>query len=417
VLVNQEIVSQIQQYWIADQQHAFRGREQRPIPTLEMLSTTIDALFRASLHVEEGKPVKTSIAFVNPADFGGIELPKRRESPLAIRFSPPLPLSTACIGKIGSLANGTTAVLLADPDSLTTPIWGIALASRTSSLLTETAAGTNETRHFLPDCLTITVRGVGALEIARGGSNVARLENGAVRPSQPSPIDVDGLRLPLLHMAGIQIPTQSSSSANEDVWKWHLLRDSIQHLLSEISENGGGASVIFVPAGQVTSASALIETPWAFSGSFELEELSRAAHSFRECSSAKAFSIEGQMAHLFSLRTKQVLRERIETLARLAGIDGGLLLTPALNPIAFGAKLKAEPWKGAMVTGAAAFGTPEQLDFQKLGTRHGSARDFVGACPGAVAFVASTDGPVRALTRTRHDLICYWADCRNSMQT
>jgi hypothetical protein len=416
VLVNQELVSQIQQYWIADQQHAFRGRDQRPIPALEMLSTTIDALFRASLHVEEGKPVTTSIAFVTPADFGAIELPKRRESPLAIRFGPPLSLSTTCIGKIGLLANGKTAILLADPDSPTTPIWGMALASGASSLLTETAAGTNETRHFLPDCLTITVRGVGTLEIARGGSNIARLENGAVRPSQPSPIDVDGLRLPLLHMIGIQSPTQGAFGANGDVWKWHLVRDSIQHLLSEISENGGGASVIFVPAHQVMRASTLIATPWAFSGSFELEELSRAAHNFRERASARPFSIESQMAHLFSLRTKQVLRERIETLARLAGIDGGLLLTPSLDPIAFGAKLRAEPWQGAMVAGATAFGTLEQLDFQKLGTRHGSARDFVGACPGTVAFVASTDGPVRALTRTGDDVICYWADCRTSMR-
>lgn len=416
MLINQELVSQIRQHWITDQQHPFRGRDQRAIPTLEMLSTAVDALFRASMHVEEGEQVTTSVGFVTPVDFDGIEVSKRRESPLLIRFEPHLDLSTACVGKIGVIADGSTAILLADSAKPTAPIWGMALASRSSSFLTETAAGTTETRHFLPDCLTITVRGVGALEISRGGSNIARLENGTVRASQPSPIDVDGLRMPLLKLAGIQTPTEGGFGASGDVWRWHLLRDSLQYLLSKISENGGGATVILVPTPQAESTSTLTAAPWGFSGSFELQELMRAETRFRESAWAKPFSIDSQMAHLFSLRTKQVLGERIETLARLARVDGALLVTPWLDPIAFGAKLRAAPWKGEMTAGTAAFGAPELLDFKRLGTRHGSARDFIGACSCAVAFVASADGPVRALTRTAHNEICYWADCRNSMR-
>lgn len=57
----------------------------------------------------------------------------------------------------------------------------------------------------------------------------------------------------------------------------------------------------------------------------------------------------------------------------------------------------------------------QQLDFSRLGTRHNSALNFVGSIEGAVAFVASSDGPIRALVKSTEEKVWYWPDCRVSM--
>jgi hypothetical protein len=404
------LISQIRQHWQRQ-----RNGTQVALPSPEKLREIVDALFNASLQIEEGKFVTTSVAFVSPESFEQLEMPKRRSTRLAVRFDRPLDLSPSTFRKIGPSADGKTAVLLADPDASPVVVWGLALVTRSSTLLTDTSAGTDETRHFLPDCLTIAIRGVGALEVSRAGTIVARLETGAVTGSRASPIDVEGLRLPLLQLAGIPAP-ENGSYADDDVWRWGLLRESIVYLLSAISENTGGATVILVPEQRQTGIAPIVECPWGFTGSFELKSLAQAAQTFRKRATDGAFQVEGAHAQLFLLKTHHVLRERLDTLARLACIDGAMLLTPALDPIAFGAKLKAEPWTGQVVAGSVHHAELDALDFSKLGTRHGSARNFVGACPGSVAFVASIDGPIRALTRSHDNSIRYWSDCRTAVQ-
>ena len=55
------------------------------------------------------------------------------------------------------------------------------------------------------------------------------------------------------------------------------------------------------------------------------------------------------------------------------------------------------------------------FDFSRLGTRHTSAVAYVAAVPGAVAFVASANGPIRGLARKGFGPVQCWPDCRLSM--
>ena len=97
-------------------------------------------------------------------------------------------------------------------------------------------------------------------------------------------------------------------------------------------------------------------------------------------------------------------------------MDGALLITPEFEVVAFGAKLKSEKWKGKIESGPIPMHFHKNyLDFSRLGTRHNSAVNFVGAVTGAIAFVASSDGPIRAITKGDDDKVLYWPDCRISM--
>ena len=106
----------------------------------------------------------------------------------------------------------------------------------------------------------------------------------------------------------------------------------------------------------------------------------------------------------------------MSNLADLAKMDGALILTPKFDIVGFGVKLKAPKWEGAIQCGPVPYSITEQtLDFSRLGTRHNSALNFVGSVDGAIAFVASSDGPIRALTKDDEGKVVYWPDCRISM--
>lgn len=410
MLLNEKLIRQLEGYWIADQEHPHRGRERRPIPSLDAISSFVDTLFEASLRAEEGTPVKTTVVLVSPADFDSLEVPKRRNSTLTIRFNSPLEFSAAVIGKIGAIADPATALLLADASEPQTPIWGLALASAPSSLLTQVSVATDETRHFLPDCFTATIRGIGSIAITRAGSNVVWLEQGGCRPAQPSALHGAGLAPALWRLIGIAQPTNGGFCSAEDSQVWGLFVAAMESLLNAVGRHGGGGTIIILPENATTAASQWFVSPWSFHGDFEFSRLSSAALKFQ-----RQVSAQSMVSQLFAFRSYQVMRERANAVARMSRVDGAVLLRPSLDPIAFGAKLKAEPWKGLMTAGAVRFDAPQELDFAKLGTRHNSARDFVGACPGAVAFVASTDGPIRAMVKTDDHQVSYWADCRDSM--
>jgi DNA integrity scanning protein DisA with diadenylate cyclase activity len=123
-----------------------------------------------------------------------------------------------------------------------------------------------------------------------------------------------------------------------------------------------------------------------------------------------------KMTTLLTLKADEALRQRLNALSRFALLDGAVLLTSEFELVGFGAKLRAEPFKENVIEGADGFGGGGQpFDFSRLGTRHNSALAFVAAVAGTVAFVASTDGPIRGIGRQMDGRIHCWPDCRLSM--
>jgi hypothetical protein len=93
----------------------------------------------------------------------------------------------------------------------------------------------------------------------------------------------------------------------------------------------------------------------------------------------------------------------------IASIDGALTTTPTFAPLGFGATLRGDQWRGtcSMYPTPGAGGGGKGFPIIRYGTRHRSAMNFAGACPGSIAFVISQDGPIRAFARAndRHLLL------------
>ncbi len=111
----------------------------------------------------------------------------------------------------------------------------------------------------------------------------------------------------------------------------------------------------------------------------------------------------------------QKYEDRLSALAQLACIDGALILSSTLEVISFGATLMATKWTGEVKVGQDGLGGGGEIfNNLRLGTRHNSAIDYIGACPGTIGFVVSEDGPIRGLVRGAGQTVLCWPDCRVS---
>lgn len=113
---------------------------------------------------------------------------------------------------------------------------------------------------------------------------------------------------------------------------------------------------------------------------------------------------------------KRVCREKLDVLAQLSCVDGALVLSGSLEVVSFGATLKSPKWEGDVLVGPDGFGGGGRpFDASKLGTRHNSAINSVGASPGAICFVLSQGGPIRGLAKRDAGTVLCWPDCSTSM--
>lgn len=101
----------------------------------------------------------------------------------------------------------------------------------------------------------------------------------------------------------------------------------------------------------------------------------------------------GREAEMRGAREKE--GRLIDRVGAMASIDGAVLLTAALDVVAFGCKLPGMNRKRPQVFTAPPKGIaqPEEFDLTKRGTRHAAAAVFAGERPGRLAFTVSADGP------------------------
>lgn len=325
-----------------------------------------------------------------------------RESRLTLEFDEPIAFEANNLAKLSGIVNGKTGTLLACRMESSAYIWGVCYFMRRTGSIGEIPAMVMKVRHFSPDYPTVTVTGVGSMQITRGGTVIGRVEGGEFMRAQATVLTSCMLGQYLNRLIGEDADTAAA------------FKDCVEFIIEVLSERraGAGAAVIFVPPSLKERALADADTAWKVHGSLEINQLQRARLNWQK-EEQKSKSNESS---LLRLKVDQALRHRLRNLVDLAGIDGALLLTPSFEVIGFGMKLKSPKWEqGAQHGPVIQPVEKQQLDFSRLATRHNSALNFVGSIEGAVAFVASSDGPIRALVKSTEEKIWYWPDCRVSM--
>ena len=103
------------------------------------------------------------------------------------------------------------------------------------------------------------------------------------------------------------------------------------------------------------------------------------------------------------------LRAEIRGIARLSRADGALILDSHFTPLRLASRLRAPTWSGDVIIGQGLYSEGLSFNRQAYGTRHNSAIDFVGAAPPSIAFVISSDGPIRVFAK-QADVLTAWPD-------
>jgi hypothetical protein len=412
VVINQDLVAQVRHAWIADQQHPQRERRARPLPDSERLGILLDTVFRASMLAGNGTPVRASVAWLSPSDFQDHEMKHARHSELMLRFERARPLEPALIAELGRTTESGSSSLLVDWSGGAPVVWGILYYQRGARTLDELPGAIEEGVHGAPDCPILSIEGVGSILVARGDAVVGRVTRGEFARAVPTPFYAHAMGLILHELFGLRMTLKANRYVDDgDNTYGNGLLECLKYLLGRLDREGGGALVVFVPQSSMQDALQHADLAWAATGSLELRRLlsARIRHE-------KAVKESQWLSPSCVTKAQALMRSRLDALARLASLDGAVLLTPDFELVGFGARLRAPEWGGTIMEGPDGLGGGGRpFDASRLDARHTAAAAYIGAVPGAVAFAASADGPIRALARKGFGPIQCWPDCRPSM--
>lgn len=396
-MFEKEIFQQIKAHWESEQIRCNKPAIESP--SLQDLQILIETAFLGSLKREEGKTVEFSLAFIteiqSQSPQGGVCYPIE-----TIKFSSPEPLTLERISKLAPAFDKNTtalAVELSEKDGTPTyQIWGaIYFGPRQEpNSYAFIFDGLHVTR---PDCFIITTISLGSLLLARQDQVLGYFESGKFSPSIPSPFD-NGALLEYFE----ELFSGKSTTRNG---LFYVELPCIRKVLFKVSEKGSGGIIIFIPSGREKEISDLYVDRNKFTANLGINFL---------LEQSGQYSLTPH-----SLEIKRVIGERLEALAHLAFIDGALIVSTNWEIIGVGTKLTANKWDKHVITGPNSYGYPgggKVFDYSAYGTRHNSTINFIGACPEAVGFVISEDGPIRAFVKRDENTILCWEDVRLSMQ-
>jgi hypothetical protein len=404
-MLESQLIEDVLDAWVLDQNHPRRDREKKPIPDPGDIKQILDQAFLASMKREEDRPIAFCLAYLNKEDAKQTQLTSYRQ--IIITFGKELPFTVDGISKIASAFDPKISCLAVgkNREEGKFSIWGGMFFGPSTDFFNNIPAAIMGHIFFRPDVFMVTVSAAGSFVISRGDSQIGMFSSGEFVRATPTPFFHAGL--------GVYLEKIMEQLHGYKTFKVHFYRDyiaSLRYLLLQSVERGHGSTVVLLPP-TANDVSLPLVPKYSFNEKLTIENL------IYETTNQSINHTEHSL--IWSVAYKKKLSERLDFLSQLSVVDGALVLYPNLEVLTFGSTLNAGSfWKGTVTFGPDGFGGGgEVFDLSKHGTRHNSAIQFVAACPGAIAFVISQDGPIRAFTMKDGDsktILC-WPDCRTSM--
>lgn len=391
------LFEQIEDIWRSAQGDTSSLEEKIP-PELEAIRAVVETSFFGSLRKEEGRPVEFTLVLMSEEDLVSTKFWQEVGANQALmKFQQPLPLNVDSIKKIaGAFDKNTTAIAvesLQSESGAQYQIWGALFHGPSTNLLNEVNTGST----LQPDFLMVTTASTGSLAISRGGRILGHFESGEFSRAIPSPFTSTAM--------GKYVTALVDRKRSGDPLYVRTYLKVLELVLAEASRRGHGGTIIVIPSADVGSLEGHFDRTYSFPGDLGISRLLDHTLTLSK-SDPSSYDM-----------TKRLLMRRLEVLAQLANIDGALIITSEWEVLAFGAKLTVKPkWTKDVVVGPDAFGGGGKIfKRSKLGTRHNSAIDLIGACQTAIGFVISEDGPIRGLAKRDAETVLCWPDCRVSL--
>jgi hypothetical protein len=403
-MIAEELLMRIKDVWESE-----RARVNHPIkesPSIAELRAMVQTAFFASLKREEGNPISFRLALITEQEIDDVSTGyDDHQLQIKMRFSAPLPLNVETISKLAQAFDRNFTALAVEQsseDATIYHIWGAIYFdnSKHDGFDFNSIQMSGPGYHTeVPDCFMVKATSIGSLTISLGRHNMGYFENGEFTQSAPSPFAQKAIQPYIKRVF-------EENRGFEDRYYWAHYDGCLKKILFEAADRGGGGTIVFVPSSRVEEIIPRLDAGYSFPGGLGVNHLLN--------ESIKA--VEERQSYF--LQVKEILGRRLTALSQLSGIDGALVITSDWEIVRFGAKLRPpEKWNGNIFLGRGALkGAVEEesvpFDRSKLGTRHNSAIDFVGAFPDVVAFVISEDGPIRGFVRRDEETILCWRDLR-----
>ncbi|MBF0176090.1 MAG: hypothetical protein HQL63_04480 [Magnetococcales bacterium] len=409
-LFNSQIIEQISTLWGQIEESQLPGSRISPVH----VQCILERVFLAGLKREEDRPVQVSVSFVDPLGFG--EAGWSGES-VVFELADPLPFTVDSIVKLAAAFDPITTALAVNPiadKEEPLHIWGGVFASiRGRNRFDALSEGFTP-----PDLLTVSTWKPGSLSVFRGRRIIARFNSGRFTRPTSAPFTAS-----LMGWSLLKVVKNHPEFRRLGVTYWRTYRDLVDRLLVESRNRGHGGTIIWVPEDRLESAQNLILPSTTIARipegvplvadlcDMELQRQEESAQ--RKAGNQIA---DSRVVEETILECKRRIVEHIELLAQMTRVDGALILTDRLRVKSFGSLLVAPRWLRKTVHGPEEEnGLAVNVNLSHYGTRHNSAVNFIGHCPGCVAFVLSQDGPIAGLTLKDDETVYWWPDCLSQL--
>jgi hypothetical protein len=389
-----KLIEEIRSAWVTIGQATNKPEMVAAVPDQLDLKILLETMFLASIECEEG--VQARVRVVLYPDTTSETLFYHAPWIDAFPFGEELAFSTETLSKLApAFDQDSTAIAVArNPQGLHVIVGALFYGKKITKL--------DHVQSFLgrPPALIMSVESPGSVAIAYGDRVVGRFEKGQFVYANPGPMASD---LFVGHIISV-ISQQEECKKHPDNY-WHLYRDCLERLYSTAARKGHGSTIIWLPGALLANASRFIQAGTKISSKFP--------GSMFAVNVLDRIAVHDESHALADDRRR--LAEFLDVLAQLSCVDGALIIDDELKPHRFRCHLAAVKWEGRVFEGTFRNATPTSaIDTTHFGTRHNSAINFVGACPGAVAFVISEDGPVRVMLKVGDEVII-WPNCQNTV--
>ncbi|MBF0173966.1 MAG: GAF domain-containing protein [Magnetococcales bacterium] len=378
------------------------------VPNPIHVGRILEVVFQASLQRKEEVSIELSVSLIPPE---GIDVHDDECNAMSLIFHHSIPFQVDALVALARSFDPVTTTFgvvpsKRDPEEL--EIYGAIYFNCASHHRFDAHSFNRSPKNMM----TVMVRKVGCLQVFKGTDVIGGFDSGFFSEPTPPPFTDSPLAWNLLR----EVQTHSGYQ-RFGMGYWHVYRDFIDRLLLATAAKKNGGTIIWLPQ-------SLEECAWhGAEPRFSLAEAPDGAQlleTFREMEAWSEFNRDAEAWHqqeMVRLRLKRELMGFADLLSRLTRVDGAMFLSDRLSPLTFGAMITAKPWKGGIVSWVEERMFPSvRMDLSRLGARHTSAVNFIGHCPGAVAFVISQDGPVAGLVQKDMDTIYWWPDCLGGLR-
>jgi hypothetical protein len=399
---------------VAERWNTFVSRHDKPAPPLpsaEDLQYILETAFFASFEREEGRDLRFVLCCTP-----GLDVPRDGvDEPVpVVPFREPRPLSIAELRALAPAVSPNNAALLVRFPHESSSVAGLEIAGvlNVGSNLARARSGRSFYHRPAPYALTVDVRDRGEMHIYRGGIRLASLKSGQLHDQ----LAFSGLEfLPIgdllargeAALAPRLTPPEHEPASETSDFQWLALLNTILCVVNAIREREHGGTLLLTAPDAADSLPIRVKFGVDDRGHVLADRFVEFLNARHRLADARwQLRHEGRMADREALSdvqnaafvAEEDLADAADLVARLASVDGALVIRADLDVVGFGAEIvldAARPVRAYEVVGRLrGLGSAPIVDSERFGMRHRSALRCVAQAANAAAFVVSQDGTV-----------------------